>query len=63
MIKLSLFSHERIVVERYKQVKAISEDKIIIDEYIINGKILKIVLMNKYMLDIRGEVNCIEISN
>jgi hypothetical protein len=63
MIKLSLFSHERIVVERYKRVKEISEDKIIIDEYIINGKILKIVLMNKYMLDIRGEVNCIEISN
>ena len=62
MIKLSIFSNKRIVIERYKQVKEISENKIVIDEYVINGKILKIKLMNKYMLDISGEVSSIEIS-
>ncbi len=63
MIKLSLFSDKRIIIERYKLIKEISDDKIIIDDYIINGKILKIKLMNNYMLDINGEVKSIEISS
>lgn len=63
MIKLSLFSDKRIIIERYKVIKEISDDKIIIDDYVINGKILKIKLMNNYMLDINGEVKSIEISS
>lgn len=63
MIKLSLFSNERIIIENYKCLKEINDDYIIVDEYNIFGNNLKIKIMNKYMIDIFGVVRKIEVSN
>lgn len=63
MIKLSLFSNERLIIENYKCLKEINDDYIIVDEYNIFGNNLKIKIMNKYMIDIFGVVRKIEVSN
>lgn len=63
MIKLSLFSNERVVIEKYKCVKEISDDKILIDSYLIKGSFLKIKQMNSYMLEIKGIIYSIIIKD
>lgn len=63
MIKVSVFSNKRIIIENYKSILDISDNKIIVDQYNILGSNLSIKLMNKHMLDIYGVVNNIEISS
>ena len=49
MIKVSVFSNKRIIIENYKSILDISDNKIIVDQYNILGSNLSIKLMNKHM--------------
>ena len=56
-IKLTIFKNEKIIIENYLKLNDISENKIIVDMYNINGDFLKIKKMDNYMIEISGIIS------
>ena len=63
--KLSLYNNNKLVIENYINLLDISDSKIIIDKYTINGNNLKIKEMNNYYIVIIGIIDniCLENDN
>ncbi len=56
-IKLTIFKNEKIIIENYLKLNDISENKIMVDMYTINGDFLKIKKMDNYMIEISGIIS------
>lgn len=52
--KLSIYNNQKIIITNYKEINYVSEEKIIIDKYIIIGFDLKIRSLDGYMMKIEG---------
>lgn len=61
--KLSLYNNYRCIIENYKVIKTIENNIIIIDNYSINGKNLKIRRMNDYLIEIIGKMIKIDLGD
>ena len=56
LVKITLWSNQKIVVENYKKLIDLSEEVIKIDQYLIKGKKLKIEELDQFIIKIYGEI-------
>ena len=56
LVKITLWSNQKIVVENYKKLIDLSEEVIKIDQYLIKGKKLKIEELDQFIIKIHGEI-------
>lgn len=52
--KISLYNDCKVIISNYKEINFVSEEKIVIDKYIISGFDLKIKSLDGYIMKIEG---------
>ncbi len=62
-LKLSIYENNRVVVENYDELREITDNEIIVDEYKILGDFLKIRRMDDYIVEIVGLFTTIIVMN
>lgn len=60
--RLRLYNKERVVIENFKELKDISNEMIVVDNYMIIGSFLKINRMDPLTMEIYGQIKEIIIS-
>lgn len=56
LTKVTLWDNTKLVIENYKKILDISDKLIKVDKYLIEGKNLKILELNQFMIKIYGEI-------
>lgn len=51
-----LYLDNHLYIEKYKKILGVSDSLIHLEGFIITGKNLKIIQMDKYLLEIEGEI-------
>lgn len=59
--KLKIYNYRKLILENYLEIKEISKELIIIDQYYIIGKKLTINLLNQFIIEIYGDIEEIKI--
>ena len=59
--KLKIYNYRKVILENYLEIKEISKELIIIDQYYIIGKKLTINLLNQFIIEIYGDIEEIKI--
>ena len=59
--KLKIYNYRKLILENYLEIKEISKELIIIDQYYIIGKELTINLLNQFIIEIYGDIEEIKI--
>lgn len=60
-IKITLHSDSHIIIRNFNELKDINDDYILIDNYLLIGKLLKITVLDESYIEIYGEIKEIKI--
>lgn len=60
-IKITLHSDNHIIIRNFNELKDINDDYILIDNYLLIGKLLKITVLDESYIEVYGKIKEIKI--